>query len=221
MIKLKKIDKTKKEEFPFHDDLGSGELGLVHIYTGDGQGKTTASIGLALRATGQGFRVCVIQFLKGGSYTGEFVASKNIKQLEIHQVGKGCIKSDKQLKLLEKNGNIVRNSRFCGDCRYCFSIDEEEKQAATEGMSLAEKKVSSGDYDVIILDEVFGTIHEGLIELDDLIKLIKGKFAQTELVLTGRDAPKEIIKLADYVSVVTKVKHPYDKGIEARRGIEY
>lgn len=217
---MKNNDKAT-EEVPFYEELGPGELGLVHIYTGNGQGKTTAALGLALRAMGQGFRVCIIQFLKGGSYTGEFVASKELKQLEIHQVGKACIKSDKQLKLLESNGNVVRNSKYCGDCRYCFSIDEAEKQAAIEGLSFAAKKASKGDYDLVILDEIFGAMHEKLVEREEVIELIKNKFDKTELILTGRDAPEELIKLADYVSVVNKVKHPYDKGVEARRGIEY
>lgn len=218
MIKLKE----EKEGVPFYEELGSGELGLVHAYTGDGQGKTTAAIGLALRAIGQGFRVCMIQFLKGGSYTGEFVAAKDMPLLEVHQVGKSCIKLDKQLKLFgEENGDIVRNSRFCGDCRYCFSIDKDEKIAAQEGIELANKKTSSGDFDVVILDEIFGVINENLAKVEDVLELIRSKHKKTELVLTGRSAHKEILAVADYVSDVKKIKHPYDKGIEARRGIEY
>ena len=223
MIKLKKTNNTKKEDVPFYEEFGSGELGLVHIYTGHGKGKTTASLGLAIRAIGQGFKVCMIQFLKGGSYTGEFVAAKDIlPKLEIHQFGKECIKSAKQLKLFGfSNGNVVRNSRFCGDCRYCFTIDNEEKIAAQEGLSLASKKTSSGDYDVVILDEICGAINEGLVDVEDVLNIIKNKYKKTELVLTGRDAPKELIKAADYVSDVKKIIHPFDKGVEARRGIEY
>ena len=223
VIKLKKKNNTKRGDVPFYEKLGPGELGLVHIYTGHGKGKTTASIGLAIRAIGQGFRVCIIQFLKGGSYTGEFVASKEIiSKLEIHQFGKECVKSAKQLKLFGfSNGNVVRNSRFCGDCRYCFKIDDEEKIAAQKGLSLASKKTSSGDYDVVILDEVCAAINQGLLDIKEVLKLIKNKYKKTELILTGRDAPKELIKVADYVSDVKSIRHPFDKGVEARRGIEY
>ena len=223
MIKLKKTNNTKKEEIPFYENIGPGELGLVHLYTGYGKGKTTASIGLAIRAIGQGFKVCMIQFLKGGSYTGEFVAAKEIiPKLEIHQFGKSCIKSDKQLKLFGfSDSNVVRNSRFCGECRHCFTIDDEEKLAAMEGLSLANKKTSSGDYDVVILDEVCGAIKERLIDIKDVLNLIKNKYEKTELILTGRDAPKELIMVADYVSDMKNVRHPFDKGVEARKGIEY
>lgn len=228
MIKLKKIDNSeKKGKIPFYEEIGSGDLGLIHVYTGHGKGKTTSSIGLAIRATGHGYRTCMIQFLKGGSYTGEYVAASDVfKQIEMHQVGKSCIKLDTQLKLAsfepeKRNGDFVRNSKFCGDCRYCFSIDEDEKLASQEGLNLAIKKAKSGDYDIIILDEIFGVINQGLVEINSVLKLITEKHKDTELVLTGRDAPEEVINAADYVSEVRKVKHPFDKGIEARKGIEY
>jgi len=148
------------------------------------------------------------------------------KQIEIHQVGKSCIKLDTQLKLsgFDKNkmhGELIRNSRFCGECRYCFSIDEKVKQASKLGLNLAIKKASSGDYDIVILDEIFGVLSQGLVEVNQVLDLIKNKHKETELVLTGRDAPKDVIDVADYVSEIKSIKHPYDRGIEARRGIEY
>jgi cob(I)alamin adenosyltransferase len=213
--------KVKKGE-PFHESASYGELGLVHLYTGHGKGKTTASLGLAIRAIGHGFSVYMIQFLKGGGYTGEVITVNNVLQaMEIKQFGKECVDEQKQTKLTGYNGNMVRSHENCGGCRYCFTIDEEEKLHAQRGFSLAKKIAASGDYDVVILDEVCGAINEGLVELDQVLELTKKKHKKTELLLTGRDAPSGLIKIADYVSHVEKVKHPFDKGIEARRGIEF
>ncbi len=209
------------------------ELGLVHIYTGYGKGKTTASLGLAMRAIGQGFKACMIQFLKGGKYTGEYItAHSNLEGLEIFQFGKECIKMDTQLKLdgfsqqearsKSTNGKtMIRGVSFCGECRACFTINEAEKQDTQKGLSFARKTVASGDYDLVILDEICGAINTGLLRVEDVVELAKSRYPGTELVFTGRDAPKELVEIADYVSKIEPVKHPYNKGISARRGIEY
>ncbi len=197
--------------------------GLVHLYTGQGKGKTTASLGLALRAIGHGFRVYMVQFLKGGGYTGELVASNNLlEQLTIQQFGKACIKEDKQMKLPGfGNGDMIRNHELCEGCRYCFSIDEMEKMHSLRGLELAKKAATSGEYEIVILDEVCGAINSELINIEQVLEIIKSKHDKTELVLTGREAPEELQKVSDYVSRVEKIKHPFDQGINARKGIEY
>jgi len=200
------------------------ELGLVHLYTGDGKGKTTASLGLAFRAIGHGYKTYIIQFLKGGGYTGELISAKNImmEHILMDQFGKDCIKEQEQLKLPGfGKGDKVRNHQYCGECRDCFSIDEAEKMHARTGFNIAKDISSSGEYDLIILDEICGAISEKLVDLQEVLNLIKNKHKTTELVLTGRNAPLELKQAADYVSEVKNVKHPFDKGIEARKGVEY
>jgi cob(I)alamin adenosyltransferase len=207
-------------------------LGLIHIYTGYGKGKTTASLGLAMRAIGQGYKACMIQFLKGGKYTGEYItAHTNLVGLEIFQFGKDCVKEDTQLRLdgfsplkrsiPNNNHTMVRGVSFCGECRACFTINEAERQDTIKGLAFAKKTIASGEYDLVILDEICGAINQSLIKVEDIVELARGKDKKTELVLTGRDAQKELVALADYVSEIKHVKHPYDKGIHARRGIEF
>ena len=184
------------------------KLGLVHVYTGDGKGKTTASLGLALRAIGNNLKVYMIQFLKSG-FTGELYSSKKLG-FTIEQFGVDALK-EKQIRLQEfadKTG------------RFVFQPDIEEKAAAMQALEHAKKMIKSNDYDLIILDEINCALDKGLIPLDDVLNLVKDH-GKVELVLTGRDAPKEVMDAADYVSVVNRVKHPWQKGIKARRGIEY
>jgi cob(I)alamin adenosyltransferase len=206
------------------------ELGLIHVYTGYGKGKTTASLGLAIRAIGQGFKACMIQFLKGGKYTGEYItAHTNLDGLDIFQFGKECVKEDTQLRLdgfsrqsIPKNNHtMVRGVSFCGDCRACFTINEAEKQDTIKGLAFAKKILASGEYDLVILDEICCAINQGLIKVEEVVELAKSRHPRLELVFTGRDAPKELVEMADYVSKIEPVKHPYDRGIRARRGIEY
>ncbi|MBS1266186.1 MAG: hypothetical protein MAG795_00153 [Candidatus Woesearchaeota archaeon] len=199
-------------------------LGLIHLYTGNGKGKTTASLGLALRAIGHGYKVYIIQFLKGGGYTGEVISVKSLVRdlMSIDQFGKDCVKEQQQLKLPGfGNGSMVRNHQYCGECRYCFSIDEAEKAHARKGFKLAKKLSSSGEYDLIILDEICGAISQDLVKLNEVLNLVEDKHEHTELVLTGRSAPEELKKIAHYVSEINNIKHPFQQGIEARKGVEY
>ena len=183
-------------------------LGLVHVYTGDGKGKTTASLGLALRAVGSGLRVHMIQFLKSG-VTGEIYSAKKLG-FSIEQFGVDALK-EKQKHLLEFTD---RTSIFV------FQPDIEEKEAAMQGLEHAKKIIKSRDYDLIILDEINCALDKSLIPLDEVLEIVKSH-GNAELILTGRDAPKELIESADYVSVVNRVKHPWQKGIKARKGVEY
>ena len=170
------------------------EKGLVHIYTGDGKGKTTAAIGLSIRAAGTGNRVLFAQFLKGAD-TGELEPLK--------AAGIKILRTD------VKKFVPYMTSAEVDDCK-------KQQHDCLEAISEI-----IGDYDLVVLDEVIGAVCMRVIEQKRLVRLICEKPPKTELVLTGRDAPESLIALADYVSEIRCVKHPYNKGIKARRGIEY
>ena len=186
-------------------------LGLVHIYTGDGKGKTTASIGIAIRALSHGFSVYLIQFMKGGKHIGELGLEKHFPKFKVKQYGKECPYSEK----------MRIGATQCGNCRGCFFTHNESKEKATEALKEAEKVIKKGIYNVVILDEINVVLDKELVSLDKVVRLIKEKNEDTEVILTGRRAPKELYKYADYVSEINEVKHPMHKGIVGRRGIEY
>jgi len=172
------------------------EMGLVQVYTGNGKGKTSAAFGLALRATGRGLKVCIIQFIKGGFDYGELYVADKLPGLKLKAFGRGKFVSEKK-------------------------PDKEDVDLAEEALKTAEEAVKSREYDVIVLDEVNVALNLKLIRTERVLQLIKEKPGQTELVLTGRKAPKEIIEAADLVTEMVEVKHPYNKGFKARKGIEY
>ena len=189
-------------------DSNRESLGLVHVITGDGKGKTTSSLGMALRAIGNNLRVYMIQFLKSG-FTGEMYSAKKLGFV-IEQFGVDAMK-EKQKPLQEfadKTGTFV------------FQPDLKEKDAAMGGWEHAKKIIKSNDYDLVILDEINCALEKRLIPLEEVLQIIKNH-GKVELALTGRDAPKELIDAADYVNVISRVKHPWQKGIVARKGIEY
>ena len=168
--------------------------GLIHIYTGDGKGKTTASLGLALRAVGQGHKVIVIQFLKGDPHCGEHIFASKYQHFEIVQFTKGN----------------------------CFTLPEEQlREDVEKTMALTEGIMTGDKYQMIILDEIFAAINRGLLETPRVIAMIQRKSDSVELILTGRKAPPEIVELADYVTEMQMKKHPFTRGIKARKGIEY
>ncbi len=173
-------------------------LGLVHIYTGNGKGKTTASLGLAIRALEQGLRVNVIQFLKGGSYISELSAVKRFDNLVIEQFGKG---SDDKPDYKD------------------FEPDNLDRERALRGLKRASEVIN--DCDVLILDEVNVALQLGHLKISEVVDFIKNKPSNTELVLTGRYAPEELFEFADYVTEMRSLKHPFDRGILARKGIDY
>lgn len=172
--------------------------GLVHVYTGEGKGKTTAALGVAVRAIGWGLKVCVIQFIKGYADIGEVLFAKRFPD------------------------NMTIKQFTTDSAR---SIDEEKvsqrKRVSQEAMTYAEQAVQNGDYDLIILDEINNAAHFNLIETARILRMIENKPERLELILTGRDAPKEITDAADYVTEMRKIKHPYERGIQARKGIDY
>ena len=190
-------------------DEDTEHLGLVHVITGDGKGKTTSALGLAVRAIGSNLRVYMIQFLKSGS-TGElYTIKKYLSNMKIIQFGVDAVK-ERQKSLLEFRD---RGSKFT------FNPDEEEKEAAVMGFEFAEKIIKSKEYDLVILDEINVVLNKNLIPIEEVLNLIK-EHGNVELMFTGRDAPEELLEAADYVNVVTKIKNPWDKGIKARKGIE-
>jgi cob(I)alamin adenosyltransferase len=172
------------------------DRGLVMVVTGNGKGKTTAAFGQALRAIGQGYNVFVLQFMKGRKY-GEFIAAeKYLPRLTIKMSGLDSF--------------VMRDNPA--------AIDIE---LAQKGLAEAGKAIRSGKYDMVILDEINVALDFKLIDLKEVIKLVKNKPAGLDLILTGRYAPQEIIKLADTVSEVQEIKHHYNAGIKDRAGIEY
>ena len=170
--------------------------GLVIVITGNGKGKTTSAFGQALRAVGQGYKVFIMQFMKGRDY-GEFVAAKKyLPRLTVRRSGLDSF--------------VMRDKPAPVDI-----------ELARQGFELVKKAIISGKYNMVILDEINVAIDFNLIPLDEMIRLIKNKPPGLDLILTGRYAAKEIIKLADTVSEVKEIKHHYTAGIKDRAGIEY
>ena len=171
------------------------EKGLVMVYTGDGKGKTTAAVGQAVRALGHGYNVYMIFFMKGRDY-GEYLASSYLPNLTVVKAGRD---------------DFV-------DREHPEPIDIE---LARDGFSQAKKVILSGEYDLVVLDEVIVAVDYNLIPERDLLKLLGKKPAGVDLILTGRGASRELIKRADLVSEIQEVKHHYRQGQGSRRGIEY
>ena len=172
------------------------EKGLIQVYTGNGKGKTTAALGLALRAVGHGLKVYIIQFMKGNINYGELESAKKLSPyLTIKQMGRETFVSK-------------------------TNPDPIDIQFAQEGFALAKQVIEGKEYDIVILDEINVAIDYRLIPLSDLLHLLDNKPPTVELILTGRNANPEIIKRADLVTEMVEHKHYYRKGIPAREGIE-
>ena len=168
--------------------------GLVQVYTGDGKGKTTAALGLALRAVGQGMKAIIIQFVKGDRTCGEHLFTSEYHPFDIVQ-------------LSTKN-------------RFDQTL-EELRLTAERTLDFAEEIMLSGNHDMVILDEIFVAVSKGLVTNGQVESLINKKPEGVELILTGRGASEEIIHQADLVTEMTEVKHPITRGVTVRRGIEY
>lgn len=175
------------------------ELGLTIVYTGKGKGKTTAALGIVLRATGYDKKICMIQFIKGSWHYGEMISSKRLEpEFEMVAVGKGFV-------------GIIDDK----------TPKQEHEKIAKEAIKISATKIQSGNYDIVILDEVNYAINLGLIKLEDVLNLIKSKPANLDLILTGNYAKDEIIELADLVTEMREVKHPFQNGIKAKKGIDF
>ncbi len=176
--------------------------GIIQIYTGDGKGKTTAALGLALRAAGQGLKVYMIQFLKSPKHSsGEFKLKDAIgKNFSLNRLNAPWW----SLKSFKNDGHVKRMQKV---------LKEE--------MTRLRDIISSGEYDLIILDEINVCLFYGLADLEEFIGIVKDKPKDVELVLTGRYAPEELKEAADLVTEMRMIKHPFSQGLKARRGIEY
>ncbi len=195
------------------------KLGLIQVYTGDGKGKTTASLGLAFRALGRNFPIYMIQFLKSGE-TGELrTIQRYLPNIRVVQYGVEAL-NDEQSRMWEF-GKDIELEKIDKKGRFRFLPDEEEKEACRRAFEHAKKIINSNDYGIVILDEINCALSKGLIDTKEVIEFLKNKPKEVEVVLTGRGAPKELIELADLVTEMKRIKHPYDKGIYAREGIEY
>ena len=173
--------------------------GLIVVYTGPGKGKTTAALGIALRAVGQGMRVLMVQFIKGSWHYGELDAAKTFGagQFDILPMGRGFVKIG-----VEKP-------------------DPEDLRMVHEAWSFAREQMSAGRYDVLILDEINYAISYKMLEPDEVVNGLRQKPDALHVILTGRNAHPAIVELADVVTEMREVKHPYTKGVLAQRGIDY
>jgi cob(I)alamin adenosyltransferase len=173
--------------------------GLVIAYTGKGKGKTTAALGIVMRAVGHGYRVCMIQFIKGEWYYGELTSSKRLEpEFEMIAAGRGFV------GIIDDDHPI-----------------EDHRKAAKEAIAVAKQKTSSGIYDIMILDEVNYAIKLNLISQQDILDIIASKPKKTTVILTGNYLPEAIMAVADLVTEMTEIKHPYQRGIKAKKGIDF
>lgn len=184
------------------------ELGLISVYWGRGKGKTTAALGTALRALGHGYRIHLIQFFKGGSMGssqtaptpfqeyGELIALRRFERFSVEQFG---------------ISDWIRGEPT-----------EEQREVGRRALQAAERAISSGEYDLVILDEILYAVSLKVLAVQDVLQLLKKKAPQTEVILTGsHERLPEIEAVADLVTEMRKMRHPYDQGVIARRGVDY
>lgn len=172
------------------------DRGLIQVYTGEGKGKTTAALGLALRAAGQGLCVHIVQFMKGGLDYGELAALQHQPNISLRQFGRASF-VDRQ------------------------HLDPEDVRLAQEAWQHSLDALRGGAYDVVVLDELNVALDYGLLSLPQVLELLDAKPEQVELILTGRNAHPDVVQRADLVTEMLAIKHPFSRGVEARKGIEY
>lgn len=177
--------------FRFDGVEGGGTL--IQVYTGNGKGKTTAALGLALRALGAGLKVYIVQFAKGKKCS-ELNALKKLKNIKVEQFG---------------------------TCRFIRRITDEDRELAMCGLARAAEILAQKNYDVVILDEINVALELKLLKVDNILSLMRKASNRQELILTGRNAPCAILEAADLVSEIKEIKHYFKKGIKARKGIEF
>ncbi|MCC7106007.1 MAG: cob(I)yrinic acid a,c-diamide adenosyltransferase [Chloroflexi bacterium] len=182
-------------------EKASRRKGLVIIFTGNGKGKTTAAMGMGVRAAGNKMNVLAVQFIKGQWKTGEQESLKRLEPyFELRRMGRGFTVERLRDKRIEM---------------------EEHQAAAREAMAMVRQELTSGQYAMVILDEILGSIKAGLVTLDEVLELIRLKPPMVHLVLTGRGAPPELIEASDLVTEMQPIKHPFQQGIPAQRGVEF
>ena len=169
--------------------------GRVIVNTGDGKGKTTAALGTAFRALGHDQRVCVIQFLKGQGKYGERIMAQKLDNLDWHICGKGFVFNKEDI--------------------------EEDRKVAREGFNLAKQVIGEDTYDLVILDEITYLPLYDFLPVEELVTMLRNKPERLTVILTGRNAPAELVEIADTVSEIMAVKHAYEDGVKAQKGVEY
>jgi cob(I)alamin adenosyltransferase len=173
--------------------------GLIVVITGNGKGKTTSALGMAMRACGHGMKVCIIQFMKGDLYAGEWDGIRKMScSIELHATGKG----------------------FCGIQGNPYPF-REHRANAQDAVDLVREKMASHAFDLMILDEINNALKLNLVDLEQVLEILRSKPPFMHLILTGRDAHPEVIELADTVSEVIEIKHAFRKGIDPQPGIDY
>lgn len=192
------------EKFPKNAELINpswGERGYIQIYTGNGKGKTTASLGLAMRALGRNWKVLLIMFTKGGDNYGELISFRNLSP--------------------EIKNNLTIEQAGLNRIVYCHNKCEEDEIEIKKGWELAKKAIKNNEYQLIILDEVNIAIDLKILDVEEVLEVLSAKPDEMEIVLTGRNAHPKIVEIAHLVSKIEPVKHYWDKGIVARKGIEF
>jgi cob(I)alamin adenosyltransferase len=169
--------------------------GLIIVHTGDGKGKTTAALGIALRACGYGMKVIMLQFFKGKWKYGELRSAPKLGTFEIQPMGQGFTWESKDV--------------------------EVDKAMVREAWQAAKEKILSGNYDVVILDEINYALSYGFLPVADIVEFLQKKPPMLHVILTGRDAKPEIVEIADLVTEMRQIKHPFEQGISAQKGIEF
>ena len=172
-----------------------GDSGRIIVITGNGKGKTTAALGTAFRALGHGQKVCVIQFLKGQGKYGERIMAGKLENLHWFICGKGFVFSKENI--------------------------DADREVARLGFALAQEKIGSDLYDLVILDEITYLPHYNFLEVERIVELLRGKPKRLSVIITGRNADPKLIDIADTVSVIESMKHAYEQGIKAQKGIEF
>ncbi len=175
--------------------------GYIQVYTGNGKGKTTASLGLAMRALGRGWKVLIVMFTKGGNDYGELISFARL-----------CPDMKDNVKIIQAGLDRIV---------YAANLSEDDKIQAQKGWQTAKEAIKNDEYQLIILDEANIALDLNLIDLEDMLEVLKNKPEEMEIVLTGRNAKQQIIDIAHLVSEIKPVKHYWDKGIKARKGIEF
>lgn len=187
---------------------------MIQIYTGEGKGKTTAALGLAMRSAGHGFKVRIIQFLKGATYCGELISAARLG-IEVFQFGRTCPQA-----AVIKTGFM--NCQECGECFVELGKIKETDISMTQmAWNLARDTIREGKHELLILDEIFTAVNLKLISVQELGEWLKELPESVEVVLTGHDAARELLEIADLVTEMKQIKHPFAQGVKARRGIEY
>jgi len=170
--------------------------GLVEVFTGNGKGKTSAALGVVLRALGHGLRVCIVYFMKGDYPYGEQKILAQLPNVSLARFG--------QISFVDP-----------------LNVKEEERQQAREALKAGREAVLGGEYDIVVLDEANLAAAWKLVDVDDIVELIEQKPEEVELILTGRYADAKLIELADLVTEMVEIKHPYRKGVLSREGVDY